>query len=377
MQTLRLTAIRGTYRIRPRRPIADLLPLASTNTHSFHTIPNSQASSTGFASTLPERARAFYESLSPEDKDKYERVSYKIDRHMSSPAVESRLNAKMAHALQNMPAEEPGEAPERFKGGLMSMGEVDEFESGEDELFEGDDMSSIAHGELEQHRELREYARIAAWEMPLLSKLATPFEPPTSSTPLRFRHTSYLGETHPAANKIVLEFTTADLPLKPSERLILIKLLGVRYDPQKDLAKLSCEMFETAAQNKRYLGDLVDTLMSEARERDANGAGEGGDRFSDVPCDFRHVRWKNKPTFPEEWKLSKERRAELESRRKAAEQAEQKRIELGEMVDGAQLIEDAVRAATLLQPAAAPISNIIPGRGGGAVGREGRRGSRS
>jgi small subunit ribosomal protein S35 len=41
-------------------------------------------------------------------------------------------------------------------------------EIGEDE-FEEDDMTSMAHGKLEEHREYREYARIAIWEMPLLA----------------------------------------------------------------------------------------------------------------------------------------------------------------------------------------------------------------
>ena len=59
--------------------------------------------------------------------------------------------------------------PERFRPGLLAMGEDEEEDVGEDEPFAGDEISSIAHGELEQHRELREYARIAAWEMPLLS----------------------------------------------------------------------------------------------------------------------------------------------------------------------------------------------------------------
>lgn len=35
--------------------------------------------------------------------------------------------------------------------------------------FHGDDISSLAHAELQRHRELREYNRIAAWELPLLS----------------------------------------------------------------------------------------------------------------------------------------------------------------------------------------------------------------
>ena len=41
-------------------------------------------------------------------------------------------------------------------------------ELGEDD-FEEDDILSMGHGKLEEHRELREYARIAIWEMPLLS----------------------------------------------------------------------------------------------------------------------------------------------------------------------------------------------------------------
>lgn len=39
----------------------------------------------------------------------------------------------------------------------------------EDPEFEEDDISSMAHGQLEQHREYRHYARLAAWEMPLLT----------------------------------------------------------------------------------------------------------------------------------------------------------------------------------------------------------------
>lgn len=39
------------------------------------------------------------------------------------------------------------------------------------EPYMQDGMTTMAYDELEQHRELREYARIAAWEMPLLSSM--------------------------------------------------------------------------------------------------------------------------------------------------------------------------------------------------------------
>lgn len=93
---------------------------------------------------------------------------------------------------------------------------------------------------------------------------AQPFEPPTKSQTLRFRYTTYMGDKHPAEPKVVMEFTVADLNLSPVSSRKLIKLVGPRYNPVKGLVKLSCEMFETQAQNKRYLGDLLDKLLAEA-----------------------------------------------------------------------------------------------------------------
>ena len=83
---------------------------------------------------------------------------------------------------------------------------------------------------------------------------------------MRFRYTTYMGEEHPAAKKVVLEFCPKDLPdLTDTQREKLIKLVGVRYNPQTEIVKMSSETFETQAQNKRYLGDLVDTLLREAQ----------------------------------------------------------------------------------------------------------------
>jgi small subunit ribosomal protein S35 len=59
--------------------------------------------------------------------------------------------------------------------GFWADDEDDEFGQVEDDDddFEEEDITSVAHSELEVHREMREYARIVAWDMPLLkSKLA-------------------------------------------------------------------------------------------------------------------------------------------------------------------------------------------------------------
>ncbi|KAL8915585.1 MAG: hypothetical protein Q9171_000150 [Xanthocarpia ochracea] len=298
---------------------------------------------------VPEE-RHHYDLLSPEEKKRFQDEEKAAYEHLTSPEMESELQGMVSQAVYDISRDTPREkviAP-RITPGLMAMGEVDEQDSGEDEDFEGDDITSIAHGELEQHREIREYARTAAWEMPMLSKLAKPFVLPPLDKPLRFRYTTYMGETHPAAKKVVLEFCTRDLPdLTEAQRIKLVKLVGVRYNPETDLVKMSCEMFETQAQNKRYLGDLVDTLMAEARDP--------SDMFEDVPLDFRHHKSKPKIEFPEEWKLTEQRRAQLEENQRQRELRETEREKTGTLVDGVQIIEQVMEAMTRKAPVAVKV----------------------
>lgn len=58
--------------------------------------------------------------------------------------------------------------PDQGRPGFWAEGEES---MGPDEDYYGDDLTSLGHGELEQHRELREYARLIAWELPLLSRM--------------------------------------------------------------------------------------------------------------------------------------------------------------------------------------------------------------
>ena len=143
-----------------------------------------------------------------------------------------------------------------------------------------------------------------------------------------------MGEAHPAARKVVVQFCTRDLPdLTESQRIKLIKLVGPRYNPDTDVVKMSCEQFEAPAQNKRYLGDTVNKLLDEARN--------GADSFEDVPLDFRHHKAKKVIDFPEEWKLKPERVAQL-----AGVREEQKLLAEGEerVLDGKEMVEAHVMA---------------------------------
>ena len=122
-----------------------------------------------------------------------------------------------------------------------------------------------------------------------------------------------MGESHPAENKVVVEFSTKDLAkasnLTDGQRTKLIKLAGVRYNPDTDVIRMSSEKFEHAAQNKRYLGDLIQKLVKEAQNAQ--------DIFEDVPLDFRHHKPKKVHLFPEEWKLTGKRVEALQALRMA------------------------------------------------------------
>lgn len=76
-----------------------------------------------------------------------------------------------------------------------------------------------------------------------------------------------MGEYHPAEKKVVVEFSPADFGLNHMQQLKLKKLAGVRYNPEKEVIKMSCESFEHQAQNKRHLAETVEQLIAEARVR--------------------------------------------------------------------------------------------------------------
>ncbi|KAL5118893.1 37S ribosomal protein S24, mitochondrial [Pleosporales sp. CAS-2024a] len=207
--------------------------------------------------------------------------------------------------------------PRKVAAGFWAEGEP---EMGPDEEYFGDDLTTLGHAKLQQHRMLREYARLIAWELPLLNP-----------TPFRFRYTSYVNEKHPAANKVVVEFDPSDLSLAAPCVAKLIKLAGPRFNPSTNMIKLSCEKFDTQTQNKRFLGDTIAGLIKEAQDLT--------DSFDDVPFDFRHHKVKKKVLFPDEWVMTAERKKYLEDKRRETAALEDQRLHNGQMVDGKTIIE--------------------------------------
>ncbi|KAK5082071.1 37S ribosomal protein S24, mitochondrial [Lithohypha guttulata] len=251
---------------------------------------------------------------------------------------------------------EPPPPREALNDAFWALGEEDDDFTqipDDDDDWDPSMMTSVAESELEVHRETREYTRIAAWDLPLLLQYAKPWTAPDmKKQPLRFRYTTYMGETHPAQNKVVVEFTTKDLAsatsLSEAQRTKLIKLVGVRYNPDRDSVRISCENFENAAQNKRYLGDLVQKLVKEAKD--------STDTFEDVPLDFRHHKPRKVAIFPDSWKIDGQQGVQSLTERRGAT----KLLEEGEAataqqqkkpVDGREMVAMYVAAKSMMPQA--------------------------
>lgn len=171
----------------------------------------------------------------------------------------------------------------------------EQYESSE---FQYDDLPSLAHLHLEEHRTAREFIRSAAYELPLLSQYRSQYRAPKPTENLRFKHYSFpKEENHPASTKVVLAFTPESTNIAP-ENLHKLKLLaGRRFDSEKNEIRISANQFGTQAQNKHYLAQIYSKLLAAASE---------GEKFDDVALDQRHVvkRMKKQPTkvqWPEEW----------------------------------------------------------------------------
>jgi len=59
------------------------------------------------------------------------------------------------------------------KDTFFNLGDPDPWEEDGQLEDDHDDITTLGHGELEKHREMRHYARLAAWEMPLLASTCT------------------------------------------------------------------------------------------------------------------------------------------------------------------------------------------------------------
>ncbi|KAK9469833.1 mitochondrial ribosomal subunit protein-domain-containing protein [Lipomyces arxii] len=171
--------------------------------------------------------------------------------------------------------------------------------------FQFDELSPLAHRKIENHRVKRMYNRVAAWEMPGLRDVATEFVPRDKKTEVfKFRYTSFLGQTHKAESKVVVEANVDEIKSTyfgqdqdSDKRLHKFKVIaGQRYNPTTNKFKMSSENFPNSVQNKKYLVDTLKRLLSESKDISSED-------FADIPLDTRHIKKKKQfMAFPHEWK---------------------------------------------------------------------------
>ncbi|KAG6315305.1 hypothetical protein E4U22_007967, partial [Claviceps purpurea] len=75
-----------------------------------------------------------------------------------------------------------------------------------------------------------------------------------------------MGEEHPAECKVVVQFRPSDLDLTPVQISKLKKLAGTRFDPARNVIKMSSNSYEHQAQNKQHLSELVEKLIAAAKD---------------------------------------------------------------------------------------------------------------
>lgn len=167
--------------------------------------------------------------------------------------------------------------------------------------FEFDDLPSAGHLQLEEHRTYREFVRLAAYTLPQLSEFATEYRAPAKGENLKFKHFTFVGESHPAERKVVLTFSPESTGLENKQLHKLKLLAGPRYDADRNEIKIASDRFPEQAQNKRYLGHLYSRLVQTAQD--------ASDDFADVPLDQRVTERRRahrrglypEHKFPKEW----------------------------------------------------------------------------
>lgn len=173
-----------------------------------------------------------------------------------------------------------------------------------------------------------------------------------------------MGEAHPGERKVVLQFAPDDLKLSAVQTNKLKKLAGTRYNPETELIKISCESYEHQAQNKAYLSNLVDDLVTAAKD--------ATDTFEDIPLDTRHHRVVKKPRFPEAWRMTDKRRLELNEYRQLQMAQDVEKEKAGQLVIGQRVIEEHLQKKMLEEQEKAKLAELITvpvGRGSGKTRR--------
>ena len=120
---------------------------------------------------LEKEERSKYDLMSPEERALFDADNRRMVADFNDPAKRAAILADIDKKVADIDRQYPMPFNDVREKRLDPPEDEDELADigNEDEKFKDDDITSMAHAELELHREVREYARITAWDMPLLS----------------------------------------------------------------------------------------------------------------------------------------------------------------------------------------------------------------
>lgn len=123
---------------------------------------------------LPKEQRSMYDMMSPEERAAFDEQNIRMVAEFNDPRKRAAAFEEIEQSMLRIDKEEDlrFEEPRPRRAGFWAEDEPDELvntlEDGDEEIND-DEITSLAHAEMELHREMREYARITAWDMPMLS----------------------------------------------------------------------------------------------------------------------------------------------------------------------------------------------------------------
>lgn len=126
---------------------------------------------------LSKEDRSMYDMLSPEDREAFDVENRRMVEEFNDVDLRAKMFAELDKKVNQIDKQEDIRFEDvRDKSrGFWGDEEDDEFaqvEDGDEEIND-DEITAMAHAELEVHREMREYARVTAWDMPILSSTYT------------------------------------------------------------------------------------------------------------------------------------------------------------------------------------------------------------
>jgi small subunit ribosomal protein S35 len=138
--------------------------------------------------------KSFLESVTPESLKQLDELAKSngytsVEEYLEATLRETPGWASEDRALEeDLYKDDAGEKPN--KTSFWFDEDDPETNSEEHDEFDEDDITSMAHGKLDEMRDMRHYARLAIWEMPLLASKPPP--PATTDLP---NHPEYVTDT--------------------------------------------------------------------------------------------------------------------------------------------------------------------------------------